>query len=66
MTEDALPYGITPDSSPKTSPDTSFVAQYKRVFAAAECRAQAQLAAVLGVKQSSISDAKRRKSVPSE
>lgn len=54
------------DTTSQPSPDTSFEAQYKRVFAAAECRTQAQLAAVLGVKQSSVSDAKRRKSVPSE
>ena len=58
MTEDARPYGDTPD--------TSFESQYKRVFAAAECRTQVQLADVLEVRQSSISDAKRRKNIPAE
>ncbi|GAB1410048.1 hypothetical protein MASR1M90_12020 [Desulfovibrionales bacterium] len=56
MTEDTRPYGDTPD--------TSFESQYKRVFEAAECRTQAQLASVLEVRQSSISDAKRRKIFP--
>lgn len=37
-----------------------------RVFEATECRTQVDLAAVLDIKQSSISDAKRRNSVPSE
>lgn len=61
MTEDALPYGITPDASP-----TSFDAQYKRVFAAAACRTQTELAELLEIRQSSISDAKSRKSIPSD
>ena len=47
-------------------PDTSFEAQYKRVFEAAECRTQIQLAEFLDIRQSSISDAKRRKSIPAE
>lgn len=58
MTEDARPYGDTPD--------TSFEAQYKRVFEAAECRTQVQLAALLDIRQSSISDARRRKNIPAE
>lgn len=37
-----------------------------RVFAAAGCRTQEELAAFLDIKQSSISDAKKRKVVPSE
>ena len=45
---------------------TSFEAQYKRVLEAAECGTQIELAAVLGVRQSSVSDAKRRKSIPAE
>lgn len=56
MTEDALPYG--------DMPDTSFASQYKRIFEAADCCTQAQLAAVLEVRRSSISDALRRKIVP--
>ena len=56
MTEDALPHG--------TTPETSFESQYNRVFEAAGCRTQTQLAAVLEVRQSSISDAKRRQSIP--
>lgn len=38
----------------------------KRVFAAAGCRTQAELANFLGIKQSSISDAKKRGAIPSE
>lgn len=56
MTEDALPYG--------DMPDTSFASQYKRIFEAADCRTQSQLAAVLEVRRSSVSDALRRKIVP--
>jgi hypothetical protein len=43
-----------------------FEAQYKRVFEAAGCRTQAELAAMFGVRQSSISGAKRRKSIPAD
>ena len=62
MTEDASSYGTTPE----TSPDTTFEAQYMRVFAAAECRTQTQLADILEIRQSSISDSKKRKSIPSD
>lgn len=58
MTKDALPYGHTPD--------TSIESQYKRIFEAAECSTQVQLAEVLEVRQSSVSDVKRRKAVPAE
>lgn len=58
MTEDAHPYGDTPD--------TSFESQYKRVFDAAECRTQTELAAILNIRQSSISDAKKRKRIPAD
>ncbi len=44
----------------------SFEAQFARVFEAAECKTQVELAAFLEVRQSSISDAKRRKSIPAE
>ena len=37
-----------------------------RVFKAAGCRTQVELADFLGITQSSISDAKRRKSIPAE
>ena len=37
-----------------------------RVFEAADCRTQEELARILGIRQSAISDAKRRGSVPSE
>ncbi len=43
-----------------------FEAQYKRVFEAAGCTTQMELAAVLEVRQSSISDAKRRKHIPAD
>lgn len=46
--------------------DDSFEAQFKRVFEAAECKTQSALAELLEIKQSSISDAKRRKAVPSD
>lgn len=36
----------------------------KRVFEAAGCRTQAELADFLGIRQSSISDAKKRGSIP--
>ena len=52
------------ESSP--APDTSFEAQYTRVLEAAECRTQVKLAEVLENRQSSISDAKRRKNIPAE
>lgn len=38
----------------------------ERVFEAADCRTQEQLASLLGIRQSAVSDAKRRKSVPPE
>ncbi len=58
MPETPAPYGATPQSD--------FESQFRRVFEAAECRTQVELAAVLEIKQSSISDAKRRRSVPSD
>lgn len=47
------------------TPQSDFASQYRRVFEAAECATQVELAAFLGMRQSSISDAKRRGSVPS-
>ena len=38
----------------------------QRVFESAECKTQAQLADFLEIRQSSISDAKKRKSIPAE
>ena len=58
MTETPSAYGAMPQSD--------FEAQYKRVLEAAECRTQVQLADFLQVRQSSVSDAKRRKSIPAE
>ncbi len=58
MTETPAPYGRVPQSD--------FESQYRRVFEAAECRTQVELATFLEIRQSSISDAKRRKSVPSD
>lgn len=58
MTETPQPYGNVAQ--------TDFDSQFARVFQAAECRTQVELADVLGIKQSSISDAKRRKTVPAE
>ncbi|MDL2279172.1 helix-turn-helix domain containing protein [Desulfovibrio sp. OttesenSCG-928-G11] len=58
MTETPYPYG--------SAPQADFESQYRRVFEAAECRTQVALAELLEIKQSSISDAKRRKSIPSD
>ena len=44
----------------------AFDAQLQRVFAAAKCRTQLALAEFLGIKQSSVSDAKHRKNIPPE
>ncbi|CAK7003378.1 MAG: hypothetical protein DELT_00124 [Desulfovibrio sp.] len=58
MTETSAPYGIASQSD--------FESQYSRLLEATGCRTQTQLAAVLEIRQSSISDAKRRKVVPSD
>ena len=55
MPENPLPHGATPQSD--------FDSQYRRVFEAAECRTQVELAELLDIRQSSISDARRRKAV---
>lgn len=60
MTEDPAPYGA-PFPCP---PDPK--ASLRRVFEAAGCRTQVELAEFLGVRQSSVSDAKKRGSVPAE
>lgn len=39
---------------------------WQRVFEAAECHTQAELAAFLGIRQSSVADAKKRQSIPAE
>lgn len=57
MTEDPAPYEVT-----KQKRQTPLA----RVFEAAECRTQVELATFLGIRQSSISDAKRRGSVPAD
>lgn len=41
-------------------------ARLKRFYQAAECTTQVELAAFLGVRQSSISDAKKRKAIPAD
>lgn len=46
--------------------ECGFYAAYKRVHAAAGTRTQVELAAVLHVRQSAISDAKRKKRIPAE
>ena len=45
---------------------TEAAARLARVFEAAGCRTQLELAAVLDIRQSSISDAKRRGAIPSD
>ncbi len=62
MTEDPAPDGsFAPLELPVCTEGS-----LKRVFEAAECRTQVELASFLGIRQSSISDAKRRGSVPAE
>lgn len=58
MTESSLP-----DSQ---EPENAFTPQYQRVFEAACCVTQVELAEFLGIRQSSISDAKRRQAIPAE
>ena len=40
--------------------------EFRRVYEVADCRTQKELAQILGIRQSSISDAKRRRSIPAE
>lgn len=47
-------------------PQTDFESQFRRVFEAAECRTQVELATLLEIKQSSTSDAKKRKAISAE
>ncbi len=62
MTEDPAPYGsFAPLELPVCTEGS-----LKRVFEAAGCRTQTELADFLGIRQSSISDAKKRGSVPAE
>lgn len=63
MTEESAPYG-TPLSFAGT--DAEAAACLQRVLAACGCRTHAELAQILGVRQSSVSDAKRRGSIPSQ
>ena len=57
MTEVPAPYGRAALCDPSA---------LSRVFEAAGCRTQSELAEFLGVRQSSISDAKKRGSVPAD
>lgn len=41
-------------------------AMLRRVFETAECKTQAELADFLGIRQSSVSDAKKRQVIPAE
>ena len=45
---------------------TEAAARLARVFEATGCRTQMELANVLGIRQSSISDAKKRRAIPAE
>lgn len=62
MTEETAPYG-NPLSFPDN--DAEAAARLQCVFTICGCRSQAELAQILGVRQSSISDAKRRGIIPS-
>lgn len=58
------------DSAPKTNQLApaldSFPVIFERIQAATSTKTQVQLAEILGIRQSSISDAKRRESIPAE
>lgn len=54
------------DIPPIYGEETEAVARLARVFEAAGCRTQLDLAAVLDISQSSISDAKRRGAIPAD
>lgn len=58
MTENSAPYGPQPQSD--------FTSQLSRVFAAAGCTTQAELAGVLEISQPSVADARRRTTLPSD
>ena len=58
MIEDPATYGSNFPQDP--------LSPLARVFAAAGCHTQAELADLLGIRQSSISDAKRRQAIPAE
>ena len=53
-------------TSHSTTQRNDFEAQFRRLFEAAECKTQIELADVLEIRQSSISAARRRKAVPAE
>lgn len=52
--------------APEENSQLEAKARFARVYAAANCRTQQELAEVLGIRQSSISDAKRRGNIPAE
>ena len=54
------------DIPPIYGEQTEAAARLARVFEAAGCQTQLQLAAILDIRQSSISDAKRRGAIPSD
>ena len=59
MTEDPAPYGsLLYQADPE--------ARWNRLLEAAECHNQSELASFLGLRQSVVSDARRRGSIPSE
>ncbi len=49
---------------PATMSGTTFTAQLTRIYEITGCRTQAELGALLEIRQSSISDASRRRSIP--
>ena len=55
----AEPLATRTPTFPKTDDE-----RFARLFEAAGCRTQTELAGVLGIRQSSVSDAKRRRSIP--
>ena len=58
--------GNAPESCHDRNSRPLWTSRLARVFEAAGCRTQTELAAFLGVRQSSISDAKKRGSIPAD
>ena len=62
MTEETALY----DTHSPQEPPQNTLTPLARVFAAAECRRQVELAEFLGIRQSFISDAKKRQAIPAD
>lgn len=69
MNDATTPRLYTPDTattSPSESTSNDFLSMYNRIRTATNAPTQVQLAAVLHIRQSAISDAKRKRQIPAE